>query len=163
LRVPLEIRHNHRRPVQWARRFTASSMKRAMLLVGWIAGILVIGGSVLIAVMIFREGVTRPTVYELPSGYRGWLQIHYEDSSCPPAVVHAVFQRIRVGPDGRACTSGPLPTGWHYQRASYLQADGSRTAAPAVWSLGHSDRRKLVLVFVGTEQEFRTSQRPPVR
>ncbi len=138
-------------------------MKRFMMVLAWVVGILVVGGAGLVALMIFRLGVTRPTVYELHSGYRGWLQIRYEDRSCPPSSSRGVFQAIRVAANGHGCTSGPLPRGWHYQRATYLEPDGSRTVAPPVWPLGHSEQRKLVLVFVGTEEEFRASQQPPLR
>jgi hypothetical protein len=138
-------------------------MKRVMILSAWLGGIVVVGVAALAALMIFRLGVTRPTLYELHPGYRGWLQIRYEDSSCPPPSSRGLFQAIRIAADGQGCTSSPLPRGWHYQRATYLSADGSRAAAPPVWPLGHSEQRKLVLVFVGTEEEFRASPQPPLR
>lgn len=133
-----------------------------MVLLAWAVGILVAGSAGLVGLTVFRLGVTRPTVYELHSGHRGWLQIRYEDRSCPPSLGRGLFQAIRVTADGRGCTSDPLPRGWHYQRATYVAADGSRVAAPPVWPLGHSQQRKLVLVFVGTEEEFQTSQQPPL-
>lgn len=138
-------------------------MKRAMPLLAWLVGIFVVSAASLVALMALRLGVTRPTLYELHSGYRGWLQIRYEDPSCPPPSGRGLFQVIRIATDGHGCTSSPLPRGWHYQRASYLNADGSRTAAPPVWPLGHSEQRKLVLVFVGPEEEFRASPQPPLR
>lgn len=127
-------------------------MKRAMVLLAWVAGILVVGNASLVALMVFRVGVTRPTVYELHSGHGGWLQIRYEDPSCPSSSTRGVFQTIRVAADGRGCTSDSLPRGWHYQRATYLEADGSRRAAPPVWPLGDSDQRKLVLLIALLEE-----------
>ena len=138
-------------------------MKRVMVLLAWFVGILLIGGASLVALMVFRVGVTGPTVYELQSGYRGWLLIRYEDPSCPSPFTRSVFQIIHVAADGRGCTSGPLPRGWHYQRATYVEAGGSRRVAPPVWPHGHSDQRKLVVVFVGTEEEFQASQPPALR
>jgi hypothetical protein len=129
----------------------------------WAAGIVMIAGAILVVLIVEKVGVTRPTVYELPNGYRGWLQIRYEDPTCPPLATHVLFQSIRVASDGRGCTSGPMPRGFHYQWAKYLRADGSQEAAPSAWPLGHSDQRKLVLVFIGSEDEFRTSPRPQLR
>jgi hypothetical protein len=138
-------------------------MKRVMTLLAWLVGILVVSAAALVALMVLRFGVTRPTLYELQSGYRGWLHLRYEDPSCSPPSSSGLFQVIRVDTNGRGCTSSALPKGWHYQRAEYLNTDGSRSAAPPVWPLGHSEQQKLVIVFVGPEDEFRASPGPPLR
>lgn len=138
-------------------------MKRRFRLLAWTAAALLVVPVVLGSLAIMRHGVTRPTVYELPSGYRGWLQIYYEDATCPPNPTRGVYQVMRVGTDGRGCTSGSMPRGWHYQRAEYIGPNGERAAAPSVWPLGHSETRKAVIVFVGGEDEFRSSPHPVLR
>ena len=135
-------------------------MTRAIVVCVWAAGAIVIVAALFVTLIVLKTGITRPTMYELPTGYRGWLQIRYEDPTCSPPATRALFQAIRVDSDGRGCTSAPMPTGFHYQRAKYLRANGSDKTAPPVWPLGHSDQRKLALVFVGSEEEFRTSPRP---
>lgn len=34
-------------------------------------------------IAIAGVGITRPTLYELADGYRGWFLIRYEDPTCP--------------------------------------------------------------------------------
>ena len=138
-------------------------MKRRFKLLAWTAVALFVVPVVLVSLAIVRRGMTRPTVYELSSGYRGWLQIYYENPTCPPSPTRGVYQVMRVGSDGRGCTSGPMPRGWHYQRAEYVGPNGARTSAPSVWPLGHSETRKVVIVFVGGEAEFRSSPHPVPR
>jgi hypothetical protein len=121
-------------------------------------------GSAVLAVVIgiaATIGVTRPTVYELSNGYRGWVRISYEDPMCRRPLARGINQTVRVDNEGRGCSSGALPKGWHYQAAEYVAADRTRSTAPSVCPLGHSDAKKLVVVFVGTEHEFRSSPEPP--
>jgi hypothetical protein len=124
---------------------------------------LIVGVAVLAAVLwsAARVGVTRPTLYELSNGYRGWFRISYEDPACPPPSTRGLYQVIRIDNDGRGCTSGALPRGWHYQTAEYASAGGARASAPAVWPLGHSAAEKVMIAFIGTEHEFRSSPQPP--
>lgn len=126
----------------------------------WLGMVVLVVVAAVIVTAIARVGITRPTVYELADGYHGWFLIRYEDPRCPPPSMRGLYQIVQIPSDGRGCTSGAMPRGWHYQRAGYVGPGGARTAAPSVWPLGHSDARKVVIAFIGTENDFRTSPQP---
>ena len=118
----------------------SGSRRRALLWTGLAVGV------ALVAIVIgigARVGVARPTVYELPNGYRGWVRISYEDPGCRQLSTRGVYQVVRVDNEGRGCSSGALPTG--YQTAEYVAPDGTRSSALSVWPLGHSDAKKLAI------------------
>ncbi|SRR6266496_488119 len=138
-------------------------MKRLVITVCSIAAVVILIGAVFVVLNVARFGITRPTLYEFTVGYRGWFYVSYADSKCSPASRSWLFQVIRIEGDGHGCTSSSAPAGWHYQRAVYVDTQGRRTSAPPVWPLGYSATRKLVIAFVGTEKEFRTSPQPPLR
>jgi hypothetical protein len=135
-------------------------MRKWVGVVAWAGVAIVIVIAAVVAASVSRLGITRPTVYELSSGYRGWLVISYENLTCPRPSTRGLYQVVRVAVDGRGCTSGAMPRGWHCQRAEYMGPNGVRAVALSVWPLGHSDAREVVVVFVGTEDEFRNSPRP---
>jgi len=108
----------------------------------WIGVAVAVVVAIVVVGAVARVGVTRPTVYELSSGYRGWLLISYEDSKCPRPSARWLYQVVRVASDGRGCTSRAMPRGWHYQRAEYVGPNGASAVAPSVWPLGHSDARE---------------------
>jgi hypothetical protein len=110
--------------------------------------------------LVASTGVTRPTLYELSDGYRGWFRISYEDSACPAPSTRGLYQVVRIDKNGRGCTSGALPKGWHYQTAEYVSPNGARVTAPAVWGLGQSATDRVAIAFIGNEQEFRGSPQP---
>ena len=136
-------------------------MKRRWVgFLAWVGVVVVAIVGAVVVIAIAGVGITRPTLYELADGYRGWFLIRYEDPACPPPSGRGLYQAIQIAGDGRGCTSGAMPRGWHYQRADYVGPSGVRAAAPSVWPLGHSDARKVVIAFIGTESEFRASPQP---
>jgi hypothetical protein len=68
----------------------------------------------------------RPMLYELPSGFKRWVVVHFEDPSCPPLHKQGVFLVVPVPSSGQVCTSTRHPEGWIYYRFEYLQPNGKR-------------------------------------
>src|SRR6266508_4920336 len=67
-----------------------------------------------------------PDWVEIPAGYRGYLVVQYSDPACPPLERRGEHQVVRIGDDGRACTSEPyeLQEGVARDRMFYVYADG---------------------------------------
>lgn len=131
------------------------------------------GGALLLAFVIF--GVGRPTRYELPDGYRGWVVIEYRNPDCPPIRTSGIYLILEIPHSGHVCTSDPLPdNSWRLTRYEYVRADGKRKHIPSydnhareVWA-GHIalfQTRKEGFpqqgIFVGTKAEYEKSPRMP--
>jgi hypothetical protein len=111
------------------------------------------------------EGVGRPRLYEITSGYRGWVLVKYQDASCPPLASSGLYSVVTVPPSGRACTSSPTPAGWQYRKSESVNGDGSRSELQDLgWDkgsqirfLGNSNDGGYELFFVGTNDELSQS------
>jgi hypothetical protein len=125
-------------------------------------GIPVLAGLVLVVLYLAGE-IGRPIVYRLPGGYRGWAGIRYEDPTCPPLRTEGWYLVIPVGPDGRGCTSSPVPGGWRYSRYEYIYPDGRRRelSGPGekVLLVGATGPQKphVGTLFVGSDEELKRS------
>lgn len=117
----------------------------------------------------------KPTeVYEIPDGYRGWVQVRMKRSWCPPLPTgpdgSVVF---RIGSDGTLCTSSELDTRWGYHRYYYARGgqrlrrlSDDHEADSMIWGgeyhgsarkTGADDRspyRDRTVFFVGTRSEY---------
>ncbi len=110
--------------------------------------------------------VGRPVLYEIPGGYKGWLVVRDEDSSCPPLTTRGVFLLVTLDSSGRACTSTALPKGYHYVHFRYAYPNGARdflslgsgmNPQGEVWLMGHDPQKNQEFIFVGSEGEMETS------
>ena len=138
-------------------------MKRAMGPFALVAGILVVGGAGLVVLMVFRVGVTRPTAYELHSGTVAGCR-----SAMRILVVHLLqlvlcFELFASLLTGTAVRQTPCRGAGTTNELRIWKLTAQEGPINPFWPLGHSDQRKLVLGFVGTEEEFRASQPPPLR
>jgi hypothetical protein len=118
----------------------------------------------LVVVVLYLAGeIGRPILYRLPDGYRGWAGIRYEDPRCPSLRTEGWYLVIAVGPDGRGCTSSPVPGGWRYRRYEYVYPDGRRRELSGpdekVLLVGATGPRKpnVGTLFVGSEGELKRS------
>ena len=112
-----------------------------------------------VAVVVFnlaKQGLSRPILYELPTGYRGWVEVYYESPTCPPERWRGLYRVIKISSSGRGCTSGFPPTGWAYHRPEYVDIDGTVTVPP-LQLVSYSEQKKRYLIFVGTESELKGS------
>jgi hypothetical protein len=113
-----------------------------------------------------------PSVYELPSTYRGWLLIEYGRSDCPALPMEGGKFVFRFSDAGRICTSS-YPKDGRAKDEYYLVGAGTRTAVSLarndstvedagirVRGSGMAGRDGLTAgyFFLGTEDEFRTAQ-----
>jgi hypothetical protein len=69
-----------------------------------------------------------PSVYEIPEGYVGWVEIKYGDDACPPLPTEQEVAVRRVPPSGILCTSTPLRKGWGANH--YYEVGSSKAAIP---------------------------------
>jgi hypothetical protein len=116
-----------------------------------------------IAGLFAMEELGRPLVYRMPGDYRGWVAIRYEDPACGPLRTDRWYLVVEVGPDGRKCTSSPVPGGWRYVRFEYVYPDGRRRQLEAnerVEQYGATGPQKpqIGVIFVGSEEEQRSAQ-----
>src|SRR5438309_134376 len=71
--------------------------------------------SVLAAVVVVTaaclEKTRTPVVYEIPSGYVGWVRIDFEQPDAPALPVRSGERIIRIPTSGMLRTSSPFETG----------------------------------------------------
>jgi hypothetical protein len=127
----------------------------------------------LVALMAVSGDLDRPQLWEIPQGYRGWVVVEYDNLAYPPLPSAGLDQVIQVPPDGRVCTSTPMPTGWVFTRYQYVYSDGRREEVPDtgwggggyLWG-GFSGRKQQSRAypreafFVGSEQDYRSGHSP---
>lgn len=124
------------------------------------AGLVVIVGIIIVAIVLVaiigvREGIGRPVLYVLPDGYRGWVAVFYANPKCPPLSSSGLFLVVTVSGVGHACTSDSASTGWVYHRATYRKS--ALSDAPPIRAISYSDQKSRDLLFVGSEEELRSS------
>jgi hypothetical protein len=108
------------------------------------------------------------TVYEVPARYRGWIEIDYENAACKPLPVESAKRIVRVGANGRACTSSRYEEGWAADEFYFVGSSRTPIRVTAsggggfVWgesyaTVGdaHHPSRRYARFFVGSEDEYK--------
>ena len=110
-------------------------------------------------------------VYEIPSGYRGWVEVRAKRSECPPLRSAGNATIFVVPATGIACTSSPIAFGFGREEYYYVGAGerlslrhspvdpqsmiwqkeyyGSAGTGPAL-----EQQRDRIRFFVGTRSEY---------
>ena len=133
--------------------------------VGVVLGAVAVIFTVTIAAAIYTGKLARPISWRFPQGYRGWIVMEFQNSSCPPLAKEGVYLVIPISASGRGCTSSPIPEGWRYVRYESTNSRGERTKLRAdgwntnslVWSIAVNREKKEWYLFVGTQEELRRS------
>jgi len=107
-------------------------------------------------------GVGRPVRFELPVGYRGWVEVEYGNPQCSRLTSRGLFLIVSVPKSGRSCTSNALGAYFAIRRYEFVGVDGQRTAIlveppldqPGIRNEGANADRREEYFFVGTQQEW---------
>src|SRR5207247_2541157 len=108
-----------------------------------------------------------PAVFEIPAGYRGWVEIDFERSDCQPLPKRDGHLVLSITPEGTLCTSSKFEEGW--ARDKYYYAGTPRrklevtgwSEGGLIWAgtyTGKGDGRskdRYYRFFVGTEAEYK--------
>ena len=119
------------------------------------AGVLVV-----LALAVF-EFAHFSLTFQIPQGYRGWVEIRFEEPKCPPLSRRGFSLLIPISPTGQGCTSGHSPLGewrrWHFVfvKPDGAQIGGELNGLILDHSGGNSDDGKRLWFYVGTEEEYR--------
>lgn len=70
---------------------------------------ILVGGGVMFSAFLLG-GIGRPTNFELPEGYRGWVVIEYYNPNCPPLKTSRMHIVVEIPTSGHLCTSSPVAT-----------------------------------------------------
>lgn len=119
-----------------------------------------------------HHALGRPMLYELPSGFKRWIVIRFEDPACHALPTQGVFLVVSVPASGQVCTSTPHPKGWIYYRFEYVQPNGKHELLPVrsgsdppgrvqVYLLTYQPKEKWEVDFVGTKEEAEHWGTPP--
>ena len=142
-------------------------MKLRFLLkaVGVLLGVVAMIFVVTAAVAIYTGKLAGPISWRFPRGYRGWVVVQFQNSSCPPLAKEGVYLVIPISASGHGCTSSAIPEGWRYTRYESINSRGERTKLRAdgwnnssvVWPIAVNREKKEEYLFVGTQEELRRS------
>jgi uncharacterized protein DUF6843 len=143
--------------------------KRTYLIAAGLAACIAIATGALVHV-ISHVISRRALLYEIPSGYKGWIFIQFQDPACPALLTKGIFRVVKILPGGRACTSGSGPEGTYFVRFEYVYPNGARRELP--WStssggdalvrlLTYDPNDKSEIDFVGNKDEFMHAGSPP--
>jgi hypothetical protein len=89
----------------------------------------ILGMTLSCMILGFATGeLSRPAIYQFPSGYRGWAQVFFQRPDCPSLSGRGVHLVIPVDECGMGCTSSPAAEGWQIIRYEYVAPDGTRTS-----------------------------------
>lgn len=141
-------------------------MKLLRKIVLWtLAGVVAVGA--LLAALVFGpsfiQALYLPKIrYEIPAGYRGWVQVEVGNQHCPSSVHLGRFRIYRVDAKGHGCTSDLAPEGWRIVKYNYVLPDGARQELPTtgwgnggmIWGENYGVLPTRTAFFVGTEQQF---------
>lgn len=133
-------------------------------------------GATVLSMLAVSECQQRRTavVYEIPEGYRGWVEIDYERSDCPALPLTEGKYVIAISKDGRACTSSAPEVGTALDEFYFVGSQRTRIPVTGwgggglIW--GHtigtvsgygSKRRTRGGFFVGSESEYRSAPPAP--
>jgi hypothetical protein len=74
-----------------------------------------------------EAAINPPELFEIQSGYRGWVIVQYGVESCPPLERRGRTLVHKIPPSGCLCTSNLSQEGFHHERYEYVSASGIRT------------------------------------
>jgi len=113
--------------------------------------------------------------YQIPAAVRGWVEVEWSNPNCPALVSQSgVGVVVKIGVDGRVCTSSTMPSAWHNVSFVHVYEGDRRVALKfsnsgsegerMVW--GHSNGTSTTgpaseSFFVGTKAEFERGGMPP--
>jgi hypothetical protein len=136
-------------------------LKAGGVLLGAVAVII----TVTIATAVYTGKLAGPISWRFPEGYRGWVLVEFQNSSCPPLAKEGLHLVVPISASGRGCTSSPIPEGWRYVRYESLNSRGERTKLRAdgwntdslAWPIAVNREKREWYLFVGTQEELRRS------
>jgi hypothetical protein len=110
----------------------------------------------------------RPAVrYELPAGFRGWVEITYEDPHCPALRADSGELVVRLTTNGKACTSSAFTQGWardRYVAGTDMYRTRGSGGGGMIWGnelveqrYSGRPRSRRERFFVGTENEYKAA------
>ena len=127
---------------------------------------------VLVLALTGCEKTRTASVFEIPEGFTGWVLIEFGRTNCPPVAKRDGKVVLKIGGDGRCCTSSALEFGW--AKDAYFYVGKSRTeirgtvpgGGGLIWgggtgSVQTSAEKTYETFFVGTEQQFTHASQPP--
>ena len=133
-------------------------------------------GWLLVVAILTACGESKPPErYEIPDGYRGWVEIRVKRAGCPPLKQVSNETMYVISPDGTLCTSSPLPSGMGYE--TYCYAKNGRCAplpsvpndpSSMIWGKEYystdagpdvESQRDRLRFFVGTRREYENARR----
>jgi hypothetical protein len=111
-----------------------------------------------------------PEIYEIPDGYRGWVEIRAKRPACAPLPKSGDAFLFQIPPSGVLCTSSPINSGLGREEFYYIKSgmrvrlqDSAADPHPMIWAInyfanggsgseseGTHDRMRF---FVGTERD----------
>lgn len=92
------------------------------LALGGAIGLLV--AAIVVASIMVGGGFARPTLYQLPEEFAGWVAVRHLDPACPPLRERGLFRAVLVDTQGQACTSESFPRGWTRWEWEHVGRDG---------------------------------------
>jgi hypothetical protein len=116
-------------------------------------GLILLAGLFLMWLLYSGGCIPRPMRYDLPDGYKGWLEVTYYDPHCQPLGNDGITIVLVVSSDdGLACSSSPMPHCWLIDWGSYVREDGTRATVRA-HAIATTGANKKMIVFVGTAED----------
>jgi len=112
-------------------------------------------------------------IYEIPTGYKGWVEVDLANPSCPPLRSEGWSKVVSISRDGHGCTADELPSGLNRTRYFFVEngerkpiardlINGEVTAADNV---AGRPARKYLAFFIGPRAEMKGfgSPRLPIK
>lgn len=93
-----------------------------------------------------------PIAVNIPTDYRGWVILQYEDPMCPPYLRSKQYRVITVSDSGRGCTSGQQPL-WIVNFV-YGHIDESSAFKESFKSRGWDHHIHRMMIWEGTPPNF---------
>jgi hypothetical protein len=113
-------------------------------------------------------------VYEIPSGYTGWVLIEFERPDAPPLQKRDGKLVFHIGGDGRMATSSKCEFGWSHDEYAYVgttPVELKRTAwggGGQIWAGSNGGTQTAgqkpqtyETFFVGSEAAFKSAGKDP--
>jgi len=123
---------------------------------------------VLLGLISLLPGCSRlPYVFEIPEGYIGWVRVQFDIRDCPKLLKRDGKLILRIGNDGRLCTSSVLEIGAPFDEYYYVGKSATRLSQTElhgggmIWGGGvdtitwGTNKEVSRAFYVGTEMDFR--------